>query len=73
MTGYNAKLIFFRFKLIKLTPKVIKNGIKISLKVSWRIWAAVSSQVKTIHVNYDFLTLLSQPSLSGKHLKIDVI
>ena len=43
MTGYNAKLIFFRFKLIELTPKVIKNGIKISLKVSWRVWAAVSS------------------------------
>ena len=43
MTGYNAKLIFFRFKLIELKPKVIKYVIKISLKVSWRIWAAVSS------------------------------
>ena len=29
-------------------------------------------KVKTIHVNYDFLTLLSQPSLPGKHLKINV-
>ena len=43
MTGYNAKLIFFRVKLIELKPKVIKYVIKISLKVSWRIWAAVSS------------------------------
>ena len=26
-------------------------------------------KVKTIRVNYDFLTLFSQPSLSEKHLK----
>ena len=57
MTGYNAKLIFFRWH-----QNIIES-----------VWAAVSSKVKTIHVNYDFLTLLSQPSLSGKHLKIDVI
>ena len=30
MTEYNAKLTFFGFKLIELTPKLIKYGIKVS-------------------------------------------
>ena len=34
MTGYNVKLSLFGFKLIELTPKLIKRGIKVSLKVS---------------------------------------
>ena len=36
MTGYNAKLTIFGFKLNELTPKLIINkySIKISLKVS---------------------------------------
>ena len=42
MTGYNAKLTFFGFKLITLTPKLVKYGVKIPLKVSWRVWAFVS-------------------------------
>ena len=42
MTGYNAKLSFFRFKLIELTPKLIKYDIKVSLKDSWRIWVVAS-------------------------------
>ena len=29
MTGYNVKFSFFVFKLIELTPKLIKYGIKI--------------------------------------------
>lgn len=33
-TGYNVKLSFFLFKLIELPPKLIKYGIKVSLKVS---------------------------------------
>ena len=32
MTGYNVKLSFFGFKLIELTPKLIKYGIKVSGK-----------------------------------------
>ena len=35
MTEYNVKLSFFGFKLIELTPKLIKCGIKVSLKVSF--------------------------------------
>ena len=35
MTGYNVKLSFFGFKLIELTPKLIKYGVKVSLKVSF--------------------------------------
>ena len=46
MTGYNVKLSFFGFKLIELTPKLIKCGIKVSLKVSFlsfeRIWVVAS-------------------------------
>ena len=30
VTGYNVKLSFFGFKLIELTPKLIKYGIKVS-------------------------------------------
>ena len=35
MTGYNVKLSFFGFKVIELTPKLIKYGIKVLLKVSF--------------------------------------
>ena len=42
MTGYNVKLSFFRFKLIELTPKLIKYDIKVSLNVSWSIWVVTS-------------------------------
>lgn len=48
MTGYNARLSFFGFKLIELTPKLIKYGIKIENVLDSLVGCFM---VKSIHEN----------------------